>query len=67
MWTYNARMAQEKRYEVSVTPTVQYLPEQSDEKNARYVFAYTINIRNSGNTTAQLISRALPAPGLASR
>jgi ApaG protein len=50
-------MAQEKRYEVSVTPSVQYLPEQSDEKSGRYVFAYTINIRNSGNATAQLISR----------
>jgi ApaG protein len=50
-------MAQEKRYEVLVTPSVQYLPEQSDEKAGRYVFAYTINIRNTGNSTAQLISR----------
>jgi ApaG protein len=50
-------MAQEKRYEISVTPSVQYLPDQSDEKTGRYVFAYTINIRNTGNSTAQLISR----------
>ena len=50
-------MAQEKRYEVSVTPTVQYLPEQSDEKSARYVFAYTITIRNTGSVRAQLSSR----------
>jgi ApaG protein len=50
-------MAQEKRCEVSVTPSVQYLPEQSDEKSGRYVFAYTMTIRNTGNTTAQLISR----------
>ena len=50
-------MAQEKRYEVSVTPSVQYLPDQSDEKSGRYVFAYTITIRNTGNATAQLISR----------
>src|SRR4029078_7788556 len=55
--TYNGRMAQEKRYEISVTPAVQYLPDQSDEKSGRYVFAYTITIRNTGNATAQLISR----------
>jgi ApaG protein len=50
-------MAQERRYEVAVSAAVQYLPEQSDEKAARYVFAYTITIRNTGNVTAQLISR----------
>ena len=57
MRTYNAQMAQEKRYEISVTPAVQYLADQSDEKSGRYVFAYTITIRNTGNSTAQLISR----------
>ena len=50
-------MAQEKCYEVTVIPAVQYVPEQSDEKSGRYVFAYTITIRNSGNVPAQLISR----------
>ena len=50
-------MAQARRYEITVSPTVQYLPEQSDEKTGRYVFAYTINIRNTGEATAQLISR----------
>ena len=50
-------MAQEKRYEISVTPSVQYLPDQSDEKAGRYVFAYTITIRNGGSLAAQLISR----------
>ena len=50
-------MAQARRYEITVSPTVQYLPEQSDEKTGRYVFAYTINIRNTGDATAQLISR----------
>jgi len=38
-------------------PSVQYLPDQSDEKSGRYVFAYTVTIRNTGNSTAQLISR----------
>jgi len=50
-------MAHEKRYEISVRASVQYLSEQSDEKGGRYVFAYTINIHNTGNATAQLISR----------
>jgi ApaG protein len=57
LWTYNVRMAQEKRYEITVSPAVQYLPEQSDDKTGRYVFAYTITIRNTGSATAQLISR----------
>jgi ApaG protein len=56
-WSYNARMAREKRYEITVRPTAQYVPEQSDDRAARYVFAYTINIRNTGSATAQLISR----------
>jgi ApaG protein len=47
----------EKRHEVSVTARTQYLPEQSDESGSRYVFAYTITIRNAGNLAAQLISR----------
>ena len=50
-------MASEKRYEVTVNAKTQYLPEQSDEASGRYVFAYTITIRNAGNVTAQLISR----------
>jgi ApaG protein len=50
-------MAQEKRYDIAVSAAVKYLADQSDEKAGRYVFAYTINIRNAGNTTAQLISR----------
>jgi ApaG protein len=50
-------MATEKRYEVAVSAKTQYLAEQSDEAEGRYVFAYTITIRNVGNVTAQLISR----------
>src|SRR5687768_16557254 len=36
---------------------MQYLADQSDEANGRYVFAYTITIRNTGSVAAQLISR----------
>lgn len=50
-------MAHEKRYEITVAATVRYLPDQSDEAAGRYVFAYTIDIHNTGNATAQLISR----------
>ena len=50
-------MAQTRRYEITVSAAVQYLAEQSDEKTGRYVFAYTIQIRNTGEATAQLISR----------
>ena len=50
-------MAQDKRHEISVSASTQYLQEQSDESAERYVFSYTITIRNTGNVTAQLISR----------
>jgi len=50
-------MAEEKRYEVAVSAATQYLADQSDEASGRYVFAYTITLRNAGNVAAQLISR----------
>ncbi|MBM3352245.1 MAG: Co2+/Mg2+ efflux protein ApaG [Betaproteobacteria bacterium] len=50
-------MVQDKRYQVAVSAAVKYLPEQSDEDGGRYVFAYTITIRNAGSVAAQLISR----------
>jgi len=50
-------MAHEKHYEIAVSAKTQYLADQSDESAGRYVFAYTITIRNAGNVTAQLISR----------
>jgi ApaG protein len=50
-------MAEEKPHAISVSAQTQYLPEQSDETAGRYVFAYTIKMRNEGQVTAQLISR----------
>jgi ApaG protein len=50
-------MAQEKRREISVSASTEYLQDQSDEGAGRYVFSYTITIRNTGTVTAQLISR----------
>jgi len=50
-------MGQEKLYDIAVSAVTQYLADQSDENAGRFVFAYTITIRNPGNVTAQLISR----------
>jgi ApaG protein len=50
-------MAQEKLYTIDVSAAMQYLAEQSDEAAGRYVFAYTITLRNTGSVAAQLISR----------
>ena len=54
---WNVRMDAEKKYEVTVSSQTQYVAEQSDEQSGRFVFAYTITIRNQGSTPAQLISR----------
>ena len=45
------------RYQISVTVKTRHIEEQSDPNDARYVFAYTITIANTGNVPAQLISR----------
>ena len=50
-------MAESKNYAVAVSAATQYLADQSDEPAGRYVFAYTITIRNAGAVSAQLISR----------
>jgi len=50
-------MAHEKHHDIAVSAATQYLPEQSDEASGRYVFAYTITLRNAGSVAAQLISR----------
>ncbi|MGH8691905.1 MAG: Co2+/Mg2+ efflux protein ApaG [Burkholderiales bacterium] len=50
-------MAQEKAYDIAVSAATQYLADQSDEAAGRYVFAYTITIRNTGTVAAQIISR----------
>ena len=42
-------------FQVEVSP--QFLPDQSNPEEGLYVFAYTITITNTGEITAQLISR----------
>ncbi len=50
-------MNEAKKYDVRVTAQSFYLPDQSDEENDQYVFAYTIRIENVGQVNAQVISR----------
>jgi ApaG protein len=50
-------VADEKQYGITVAAATQYLAEQSDEAARRYVFAYTITLRNTGSVAAQLVSR----------
>lgn len=45
------------KYRIEVRPIPQFIPDQSDPENGRYVFSYTITIRNTGTIAAQLISR----------
>ncbi len=44
-------------YELTVTVHTQYLEDQSDPDNARFVFAYSVTMKNTGTVAAQLISR----------
>ncbi|MDH5217357.1 MAG: Co2+/Mg2+ efflux protein ApaG [Gammaproteobacteria bacterium] len=48
-------MSEQHKINVSVKTT--YIKEQSDPENSRFVFAYTINIRNEGQKAARLVSR----------
>lgn len=52
-----ATMAETTKYNVSVTAVATFVPEQSDEQENRYVFAYTITITNTGAVAAQLLRR----------
>jgi ApaG protein len=50
-------VAQEKLYTIDVSTATEYLADQSDESAGRFVFSYTITLRNTGNVAAKLISR----------
>jgi len=45
------------KYEFSVSVRPQFVPEHSDPDEGKFLFAYTVTIRNTGEVTAQLISR----------
>lgn len=48
-------MTQEYQFQISVQ--TQYIEEQSEPENERYVFAYTIQITNTGSHGATLNAR----------
>ncbi|MBI4937120.1 MAG: Co2+/Mg2+ efflux protein ApaG [Nitrosomonadales bacterium] len=50
-------MGDDNKYRISIAVKVNYLAEQSDESDNRFVFAYTITITNSGTVAAKLVSR----------
>jgi len=50
-------MSETPDYQIDVEVETQYIDEQSDPENNRYVFSYTITIRNTGSIAARLMTR----------
>jgi len=50
-------MPDSNKYRIEVIPTAQFIPDQSDPSENRYLFAYTVSIKNIGEVAAQLVSR----------
>jgi ApaG protein len=44
-------------YAIDIRVQSRFLPDQSEPEAGRYVFAYTVSLRNAGATTAQLLAR----------
>jgi ApaG protein len=54
---YNNKMTIENTMNISVGVKASYLEQESNPEKARYLFAYTITIKNSGGVAARLLSR----------
>ena len=50
-------MPDSDKYQIEIQSMPQFIAEQSDPDNDRYIFAYTITIKNIGSVPAQLVSR----------
>ncbi|MEJ2347092.1 MAG: Co2+/Mg2+ efflux protein ApaG [Gammaproteobacteria bacterium] len=50
-------MSESKSYDIRVDVDSAYIEEQSDPEHDRYVFAYTVTIRNEGMNAAKLVTR----------
>ncbi len=46
-----------KEKSINVNVVTNYIEDQSDPDNDRYIFAYTITIHNNGKTAAKLLTR----------
>ncbi len=50
-------MTSESDHNIHIDIETDYIPEQSEPDANRYVFTYTITIRNDGNVSARLMTR----------
>ncbi|MBI1906194.1 MAG: Co2+/Mg2+ efflux protein ApaG [Rhodocyclales bacterium] len=50
-------MSASNKYRIQVEASVDFISDQSDPEEDRYVFAYHITITNTGTVAAQLLSR----------
>lgn len=50
-------MTESNKYRIEVQVRTEYIPEQSDIAEDRFVFAYHVTIINTGSLAAQLVSR----------
>lgn len=50
-------MKEGAQYNIKVNVDTQYIDAQSDSALSRYVFAYTVTIRNAGTVPAKLLTR----------
>jgi ApaG protein len=52
-----AVIVSEATYQITVGVSTTYVEDQSQPEQNRYVFAYTVTLRNTGRTAAQLMTR----------
>ncbi|HET6604920.1 MAG TPA: Co2+/Mg2+ efflux protein ApaG [Xanthomonadaceae bacterium] len=50
-------MGGKSRYAIDIAVSTRFVPEQSDPGDGRFVFAYTIHLRNDGEVAARLLNR----------
>ncbi|NOY67761.1 MAG: Co2+/Mg2+ efflux protein ApaG [Gammaproteobacteria bacterium] len=50
-------MNEKQDYQLNIDVETNYIDEQSDPENDRFVFSYTITIRNTGKIAAKLMTR----------
>ncbi len=54
---YTKQMNDDEKYDIQVTVSTKYIEAESSPDANRYVFAYTITIKNQGDIAANLLSR----------
>lgn len=54
---YNPPMNQKSSYTIDVQVETRFVPDQSKPGDNRYVFAYTVTLRNAGDMPARLLAR----------